>query len=78
MIYLSEGMHTISVEVENEKQFNWTRIDQKVFSTVDWAAKQTQDQTIIKGPKTVDVTFKVTSAADFANGIKIPGLMENK
>ena len=74
MIYLSEGMHTISVEVENEKQFNWTRIDQKVFSTVDWAAKQTQDQTIIKGPKTVDVTFKVTSAADFANGIKIPGL----
>ena len=74
MVYLSAGLHEIVVQVENEKQFIWQKIDQKIFSTADWASKQTQSSEIIKGPKFVDVTFKASSSAAYANSITVEGL----
>jgi len=74
--YLESGDHEVSVEVENDKQFNWTTIDKKVFSTADWAAKQTQTQSTVKGDTNVEVNFKVTTSANFANSINIDGLFD--
>ena len=74
--YLEGGDHEILVEVENDKQFNWTTIDKKIFSTADWASKQTQTQTTVKGSKNLEVTFKVSTSAAYANSIKIDGLFD--
>ena len=74
--YLQGGDHEITVEVENDKQFNYTKIDKKIFSTSDWAAKQTQTQKTVGGSDTVEVNFKVTTGADYANSIKIDGLFD--
>ena len=70
-IFLEKKTVEITVEVENDKQFIWNKIDQKVFSTADWASKQTQTETTIEGPKNVDVTFKVSSASLYANSITL-------
>ena len=39
-VYLSKGRYTVSVEVSNERQNTYKFIDQKVFSTADWAVAQ--------------------------------------
>ena len=70
-IFLEKKTVTIAVEVENEKQFIYNTIDQKVFSTADWASKQTKTENTIEGPKNVDVTFKVSSASLYANSITL-------
>ena len=67
-----EGVtHKIKVECENYKFDTFKLIDKKIFSTADWAVKQTKTtQTGI-----VDVTFNTTSDAGFANAITIDGLL---
>ena len=70
-IFLEEKTIDITVEVENEKQFIWNTIDQKVFSTADWASKQNTTSTTIEGPKNIDVDFKVSIATMYAAGIKL-------
>jgi len=72
--YLEGGNHTIRVEVENDKQFTWTKIDKKIFSTADWASKQTQTQKTVEGSNTVEVNFKVSSASLYANNIDMRGV----
>ena len=74
--YLEGGDHEITVEVENDKQFNWTTIDKKIFSTADWAAKQTQTQSLVKGNDNIEVNFKVSTDAAYANSINIDGLFD--
>tara|TARA_B100000131_G_scaffold232060_1_gene223874 strand:- start:1424 stop:6634 length:5211 start_codon:yes stop_codon:yes gene_type:complete len=76
-IFLEKGMHEITVEVENDKQYDWNVIDEKIFSTADWASKQNNTQKVIGNePTIVDVTFKVVSDADYANSIVADGLFE--
>ena len=72
--YLQGGDHEITVEVENDKQFNYTKIDKKIFSTADWAAKQTQTQKTTGSDDNVEVTFKVSTDSDYGNSITIDGL----
>tara|TARA_B100000287_G_scaffold338411_1_gene324439 strand:- start:3459 stop:9152 length:5694 start_codon:yes stop_codon:yes gene_type:complete len=72
--YLEGGSHTIRVEVENDQQFTMVKIDKKIFSTADWASKQTQTQKTVEESNTVEVTFKVTSAAVYANNIDMRGV----
>jgi len=73
-IFLEKKTIEITVEVENAKQYIYNTIDKKIFSTADWASKQTQ--TTIDGPKNIDVTFKVTSSAANANRIIMDGVFE--
>ncbi len=73
-ILLEKKTVDITVEIENEKQLIWQTIDKKVFSTADWASKQTQTEKTIEGPKNVDVTFKVSSSAGYANNIEMRGV----
>jgi len=40
-IFLTKGMHSIEVEIENEKTQLFTKIEQKVFDTKDWVVSQT-------------------------------------
>ena len=70
-ILLEKKTVDITVEVENEKQFIWNTIDQKVFSTADWASKQNNTSTTIEGAKNIDVDFKVSIASLYGNGIKL-------
>ena len=63
-----------SLYASQEKQFTYNTIDKKVFSTADWASKQTQTTT--EGPKNIDVTFKVSSSADNANRITMNDVFE--
>ena len=75
--FLEGGDHEITVEVENDKQFNYTKIDKKIFSTSDWATKQTQTQkTVGGGDNTIEVNFKVTTDSDYGNSISIEGLFD--
>jgi len=60
--------HDIKIVVENYKSLKTKLIDAKVFSTLDWISGGTA-----KAEKK-RVSFKITSSAQFANGIKIPGL----
>ena len=60
--------HEIKVVVENYKSQRTKTIDAKVFNTLDWISGGTSKA------KKKRVTFKVTSGADFANGIKMLGL----
>ena len=66
--------HTIKVVVENFKSARKKKIDQKVFSTVDWMSGSAAKI------ETKNVRFKVTSASMFANSIKIDelGIFERK
>tara|TARA_R100001510_G_C7656402_1_gene216383 strand:+ start:1598 stop:6958 length:5361 start_codon:yes stop_codon:yes gene_type:complete len=75
-IFLEEKTVEISIEIENDKQFIYNTIDKKVFSTADWAYKQTQTETVIEGAKNVDVIFKVGSSSDYGNSIVIDDLFE--
>ena len=66
--------HDIKVVVENFKSERMKTIDAKVFNTLDWIGGGAR-----KAEKKV-VRFKITSAAQFANGIKIEelGINESK
>ena len=69
--YLSQGDHDIRLEVENYKSQTFRDVDQKIFHTADWAVKQEK----VRQTGTEEITFKVSSAADFANGITIDGIL---
>ena len=58
-IYLSEGTHTIDVEVENKKDYETPKffIDQKIFNTQDW-----QNQISRPSGRTKDINFKVATS----------------
>ena len=60
--------HDIKIVVENQKSQKTKSINQKVFNTVDWIGGG------ISKAESKIVNFKITSAAGFANGIKIPEL----
>ena len=73
--FLTKGLHQITVQVENDKQYEFNVIDKKIFSTADWASKQNNTQVITKDESTsTDIIFKVNTSADYANGIDIDGL----
>jgi len=40
-VFLTKGMHSIEVEVENEKTEIFSKVDQKVFNTSDWVVSHT-------------------------------------
>ena len=63
-VRLTQGSHTIKVEVENFRQENTRIFKKKIFSTKDWAKK-------LAAGGSVDVNFKVTSDADFANSVEM-------
>jgi hypothetical protein len=66
-VFLTKGMHTIDVEVENEKTETFERVDKKVLDTGDWLPATPIAQK-------VDVKFNISSGADFSNSISIPDL----
>jgi len=70
-ILLEQKTVDVTVEVENEKQFIWNTIDQKVFSTADWASKQNNTSTTIEGPKNIDTVFNVHIGTMYGAGIKL-------
>ena len=61
--FLDEGQHKITVEVENQKTKKQKIVEKKIFSTKDWRNNKTNTGR-------VEINFKVTTAADFANSIK--------
>ena len=61
----------IKVEVENYKFETFKLIDKKIFSTADWAVRQKKN----RQTGHVDVTFKTTSSAQYANTITIDGIL---
>ena len=61
--FLPQGNHKITVEVENQKTLKKKTVKKKVFTTKDWAKRVVSDSGL------VDVNFKVTSDAKFANSI---------
>ena len=63
-VKLTQGKHNIKVEVENFRQENSIIIKKKIFSTQDWAKK-------LAAGGSVDVNFKITSSADFANTVEM-------
>lgn len=66
-IFLSEGTHTVDVEVLNETTVTYDTIQKKIFNSQDWGSVSTE-------ATFSPVQFKVTTAADFANGVEIVGL----
>ena len=52
---LTQGNHTITVEVENRAQTKQKRIKETVFNTADWAVEQA---TPAKLSRTIDVVYK--------------------
>ena len=62
-IFLEEGPHTIDVEVLNETTVTYNTIIKKIFNSQDWASPAISN-------KFVNVDFKVTTSAKFANSIK--------
>jgi hypothetical protein len=63
-VKLTEGSHTIKVEVENFRQENTKVIKEKIFSTQDWAKRPSPGGS-------VDVDFRITSSAKFANTVEM-------
>ena len=62
---LTQGNHTITVEVENRAQMVEKKLGKKtIFSTADWGTPSSPKAQSVK------VDFKVTTAAKFANSIK--------
>ena len=64
--FLSKGKHTITVEVENKKTASQNKVEKKIFATKDWVKSQVP-------PSDVDVNFRVTSSADYANSVEMVG-----
>ena len=67
--FLKEGKHDITVEIWNKPISRSFTILENIFKTIDWQGGATVLQT-----GQVDVTFNISTSAEFANGIKIPGL----
>ena len=63
-VKLNQGSHSVTVEVENFRQENTKIFKKKIFSTQDWAKK-------LSAGGSVDVNFKITSSADFANSVEM-------
>jgi len=70
-IQLSEGQHTITVEVENWKNYEAPRtfIEKKIFSTKDW-----QSPNASSAKTFANVTFKFSTNTMYANTLEIEGL----
>jgi hypothetical protein len=64
---LEEGKHTITVEVVNEETDTFKTVKKKIFDTKDWIVAS-------KSAKPVDVDFKISSDAKYANRITIKEL----
>ena len=64
---LSEGKHTITVEALNEETDTFKTVKKKIFDTRDWVTPG-------KPAKPVDVDFKISSDAKYANRIVIKEL----
>ena len=62
-VFLSEGSHVIDVEVLNETTVTYNTIIKKIFNSQDWASPVAQNNF-------VNVDFKITTSAKFANSIK--------
>ena len=69
-VFLTKGLHSIEVEIENQKTDTFAKVDKKVFDTKDWIPSPPTTQK-------VDVDFNVSSSADFSNSISIPDLNIN-
>ena len=63
-VKLIAGKHEVKVEVVNFRQENSIIIKKKIFSTQDWAKK-------LAAGGSVDVNFKITASADFANTVEM-------
>ena len=70
-VFLTRGIHSIEVEVENEKTETFELVNKKVFNTSDWISKQPESQK-------VDVKFNISSSADNSNSISISDLGINE
>ena len=63
-VKLIAGKHEVKVEVVNFRQENAKIIKKKIFNTQDWAKK-------LSAGGSVDVNFKITSSAKFANSVEM-------
>jgi len=63
-VKLIAGKHEVKVEVVNFRQENTKIIKKKIFNTQDWAKK-------LSAGGSVDVNFKITSSAQFANTVEM-------
>jgi hypothetical protein len=63
-VKLIAGKHEVKVEVVNFRQENTKIIKKKIFNTQDWAKK-------LSAGGSVDVNFKITSDAQFANTVEM-------
>jgi hypothetical protein len=71
--FLKQGKHDITVEIWNKPISRSFTILENIFKTIDWQGGATILQT-----GQVDVTFNISTGAEFANGIHIPGLGINE
>lgn len=62
-IFLTRGSHVIDVEVINQETVTYKPLKKKIFNSQEWASAVNQN-------KSVNVDFKVTTSAQFANSIK--------
>ena len=62
-VFLTEGSHVIDVEVLNEETVTYKPMLKKIFNSQDWASPATSNNF-------VNVDFKVTTSAQFANSIR--------
>ena len=62
-IFLTEGSHVIDVEVLNEETVTYKPILKKIFNSQEWASPAISNNF-------VNVDFKVTTSAQFANSIR--------
>ena len=62
-VFLTEGSHVIDVEVLNEETVTYKPILKKIFNSQDWASP-------VASNNFVNVDFKITTSAQFANSIK--------
>ena len=62
-IFLTEGSHVIDVEVLNEETVTYKPILKKIFNSQEWASPAVSNNF-------VNVDFKVTTSAQFANSIR--------
>lgn len=67
-VFISRGLHTISVELENVKTEAFDQISQKIFRTKDWQVEAK------KVTQTADVDFNIRAQGDFASTFKIQDL----
>lgn len=70
-VRLSAGLHTVTVEVENFPQRKYKTIQKQVFSTQNWAKPSS-------GIELTDVDFRITTSADYGNGVEMVGLFKTK